>query len=86
MRMGEVVADCIPANETPRSMAEMMMGANLTPPERTGKAAAGEPHLVVKGLNVASTHTHGTDLQDINFEVRAGEVLGIAGIAGNGQQ
>jgi simple sugar transport system ATP-binding protein len=86
MRVGEVVADCDPAKETPRSMAEMMMGANLTPPERTDKAAAGQPHLVVKGLNVASTHTHGTDLQDIDFEVRAGEVLGIAGIAGNGQQ
>jgi ABC-type uncharacterized transport system ATPase subunit len=86
LRMGEVVADCNPAEETPRSMAEMMMGANLTPPVRAGKAAAGEPQLVVKDLNVASTHTHGTDLKDINFEVRAGEVLGIAGIAGNGQQ
>ena len=86
MRMGEVVADCDPSKETPRSMAELMMGANLTPPERSGRAPAGAPHLVVKGLNVASTHTHGTDLQDIDFEVRAGEVLGIAGIAGNGQQ
>ena len=86
MRMGEVVADCDPAKETPRSMAEMMMGANLTPPQRTGRATAGASQLVVKGLNVASSHVHGTDLKDINFEVRAGEVLGIAGIAGNGQQ
>lgn len=86
MRMGEVVADCDPAKETPRSMAEMMMGANLTPPERTCKTAPGELQLVVKGLNVASAHAHGTDLKDINIEVRAGEVLGIAGIAGNGQQ
>ena len=86
MRMGEVVADCDPAKETPRSMAELMMGENLTPPERTGKAALGAPQLVVKGLNVASSHTHGTELKDINFEVRSGEVLGIAGIAGNGQQ
>jgi simple sugar transport system ATP-binding protein len=86
MRMGEVVADCDPAKETPRSMAEMMMGANLTPPERPGKATPGKPQLVVKSLNVASAHTHGTDLQDISFEVRSGEVFGIAGIAGNGQQ
>jgi len=86
MRMGEVVAECDPAEETPRSMAELMMGANLTPPERTAKAATGKAQLVVQGLNVASSHTHGTDLKDINFEVRAGEVLGIAGIAGNGQQ
>ena len=86
MRMGEVVAECDPAEETARSMAEMMMGANLTPPERPGKAGPGEPQLIVKNLNVASAHTHGTDLKDISFEVRAGEVLGIAGIAGNGQQ
>ncbi|NNE85178.1 MAG: ABC transporter ATP-binding protein [Alphaproteobacteria bacterium] len=86
MRMGEVVADCNPAEETPRSMAEMMMGGNLTPPERTGKAVPGEPQLIVKALNVASSHSHGTDLKDIDFQVRAGEVLGIAGIAGNGQQ
>ncbi|MCZ6587541.1 MAG: ABC transporter ATP-binding protein [Alphaproteobacteria bacterium] len=86
MRMGEVVADCNPAEETPRSMAEMMMGANLTPPERTGKATLGAPQLIVKDLNVASSHSHGTDLKELNFEVRDGEVLGIAGIAGNGQQ
>lgn len=86
MRMGEVVDTCDPAEETPRSMAEMMMGGNLTPPERTGKATLGDPQLIVKSLNVASSHSHGTDLKDIDFQVRAGEVLGIAGIAGNGQQ
>ncbi len=86
MRMGEVVAECDPAKETARSMAELMMGANLTPPERAGNGAEGEPQLVVRGLNVASAHTHGTDLKDVSFEVRAGEVFGIAGIAGNGQQ
>ena len=86
MRMGEVVADCDPAEETPRSMAEMMMGGNLTPPERTGKATLGAPQLIVKDLNVVSSDSHGTDLKEVNFEVRNGEVLGIAGIAGNGQQ
>ncbi|MDA0653331.1 MAG: ATP-binding cassette domain-containing protein, partial [Proteobacteria bacterium] len=46
----------------------------------------GEPQLVVRGLNVTSVHIHGTDLKDVDFEVRRGEVFGIAGIAGNGQQ
>ncbi len=86
MRMGEVVAECDPTKETARSMAELMMGENLNPPERPGKMPPGVPQLVVKNLNVASAHTHGTDLKDVNFEVRSGEVLGIAGIAGNGQQ
>ncbi len=86
MRMGEVVAECDPTKESPRSMAELMMGENLTPPERTGKMPPGVPQLEVNNLNVASAHTHGTDLKDISFEVRSGEVFGIAGIAGNGQQ
>ncbi len=85
MRMGEVVDDCIPSEESPRSMAEMMMGANLISPERPDKAGDGTPHLMVRNLNRASTHQHGVDLKDINFEVRTGEILGIAGIAGNGQ-
>lgn len=86
MRMGEVVHRCDPATETPRSMAEMMMGGNLAPPKRTGKPAPGAPQLVVRNLNVTSPHVHGTDLKNVSFEVRSGEVFGIAGIAGNGQQ
>ena len=86
MRMGEVVADCIPENETPRSMAEMMMGANLVSPERPDKQVPGDAQLVVRNLSIDSQHQHGVDLKDVNFEVRAGEVLGIAGIAGNGQR
>ena len=86
MRMGEVVCECIPTEETPRSMAEMMMGANLVSPERADKAAPGAPQLIVRGLNIDSPHQHGVDLKNISIEVRAGEILGIAGIAGNGQR
>lgn len=85
MRMGEVVDGCDPAQETARSMAEMMMGANLVNPERRDSGELGDPQLIVKGLNIASSHPHGVDLKDINFDVRRGEILGIAGIAGNGQ-
>jgi simple sugar transport system ATP-binding protein len=86
MRMGEVVADCTPANETARSMAEMMMGENLMSPERTDRKIDGVARLEVKNLTAVSTHQHGTDLHDLNMRVRAGEILGIAGIAGNGQR
>ena len=85
MRMGEVVAECNTAEETARSMAEMMMGANLVSPERAGTSNLGPPQLIVKDLSIESHHQHGVDLKDINFEVRRGEILGIAGIAGNGQ-
>lgn len=85
MRMGEVVAECKPADETARSMAEMMMGQNLVSPERADSVEQGPPQLIVKDLSIKSRHQHGIDLKYINFEVRGGQVLGIAGIAGNGQ-
>ena len=86
MRMGEVVADCTPSQETARSMAEMMMGENLVSPERGQRKAVGAARLSVRNLNAVSTHQHGTDLASVSFEVCDGEVFGIAGIAGNGQR
>jgi simple sugar transport system ATP-binding protein len=67
-------------------MAELMMGANLVMPERRAHPIEGRPLLVVRDLDLVSPYQHGTDLRDIGFEVRAGEILGVAGIAGNGQR
>jgi simple sugar transport system ATP-binding protein len=86
MRAGEVVAECSPENETARSMAEMMMGADLISPQRAGRRTDGAIKLSIANLNMLSPYQHGTDLKDINLHVRAGEVLGVAGIAGNGQR
>jgi simple sugar transport system ATP-binding protein len=86
MRMGEVVASCTPKEETPLSMAEMMMGANLVSPERIIGKGEAKPQLVVRNLNAKSPHQYGVNLKGISFEVRSNEVLGIAGIAGNGQR
>ena len=86
MRMGEVVAECTPEEETARSMAEMMMGENLVSPERTDRDTDGAVRLEIRNLTAVSGHQHGTDLHDVNLQVRAGEVLGVAGIAGNGQR
>ena len=86
MRMGEVVAECTPEQETARSMVEMMMGENLVSPERSDRETDGVVRLEIKNLTAASEHQHGTDLHEVNLLVRAGEVLGVAGIAGNGQR
>ena len=56
-------------------------GTVLTPPEK----APGDVALEVRGLSVKSLNPFGTSLKDISFTVRKGEVLGIGGVAGNGQ-
>ena len=84
LRRGKVVATCIPREKTARELAEAMVGTTLTPPERTG-TLPGAVALEVSGLTVASANPFGTSLKDISFAVRKGEVLGIGGVAGNGQ-
>ena len=86
MRMGEVVAECTPNKETARSMAEIMMGVNLISPRRADHRTDGEVRLKLEDLSAVSNHQHGTNLTSVNLRVHAGEVLGIAGIAGNGQR
>ncbi|MCE6950719.1 ABC transporter ATP-binding protein [Cereibacter sphaeroides] len=84
LRRGKVVATCTPRERSAREMAELMVGSVLTPPERHA-TPKGEVALEVAGLSVASPIPFGTSLKDISFKVRRGEVLGIAGVAGNGQ-
>jgi len=84
LRGGRVVADCDPREETAKSLAEMMIGTSLSFPERQ-ELDLGDERLVVEALSAKSSDPFGTDLVDISFSVRAGEILGIAGVAGNGQ-
>ncbi len=84
LRQGKVVAECDPTKEDTRSLAEMMIGKSLTPPSyelnKTGKKK-----FVVRKLSRMVENERGISLQNISFEVRAGEIFGIAGVAGNGQ-
>jgi simple sugar transport system ATP-binding protein len=84
LRRGKVVATCRPKEKTARELAEMMVGETLTPPER-GQKAAGAVALDVTGLSAASPNPFGTSLQNVHMAVQQGEILGIAGVAGNGQ-
>ena len=84
LRRGKVVATCTPREKSARDLAEMMVGETLTPPARNAKAK-GAVALEVTGLSVRSPNPFGTALKDISFAVQKGEILGIAGVAGNGQ-
>ncbi|QQA42114.1 ABC transporter ATP-binding protein [Pelagovum pacificum] len=84
LRLGKVVGGCDPRETSAREMAEMMVGGTLHVPERE-PSEGGEVLLSVAGLSAPSPRAFGTSLKDISFEVRRGEVLGIGGVAGNGQ-
>jgi general nucleoside transport system ATP-binding protein len=84
LRHGQVVGECVPKEQTARKMAEMMVGASLHTPVKKN-LHPGEVILNLQGLSLTSKNPFGTDLKDINVAVRAGEVLGIGGVAGNGQ-
>jgi len=86
MRQGRVVAQCDPRGETTRRLAELMIGSEVkSPAPRPHVAGDGAPRLVVDRLSTASAHEFGADLREISFAVARGRILGIAGIAGNGQ-
>lgn len=84
LRLGKVVGDCIPAQSTAREMAEMMVGTALDIPTKT-PGAAGEMIYRVDDLSVPASGQFGTALKDITLEARKGQILGIGGVAGNGQ-
>jgi simple sugar transport system ATP-binding protein len=86
LRDGKVTGDCIPSRETPKSMARLMIGKELPVPEHTAPVELGEVRLQLNRLSKPSDDPFGTDLQDIDLELRSGEILGIAGVSGNGQR
>lgn len=84
LRLGKNVGECIPAETSASEMAELMVGSALTPPER-GDREFGEVALDVSGLSVPAPSAFGTALRNVHMTVRRGEILGIGGVAGNGQ-
>ena len=84
LRLGKNVGECIPAETSASEMAELMVGAALTPPKR-GKRDLGEVAMDISGLSVPSPSAFGTALRNVHLTGRQGEILGIGGVAGNGQ-
>ncbi len=85
LRDGRRVADCIPAEETAQSLAEKMIGRRIEQPIGKAPRQPGQPGLRVLELRTGSDTPHGISLSDMSFTINEGEILGIAGIAGNGQ-
>ena len=85
LRGGRLVDTCDPRVETSRSMAEKMIGGNLKDIQKPAHRHFGDEKLVVNGLSLAGHGHFGVPLKDVSFRVHAGEIFGIAGVAGNGQ-
>ena len=84
MRRGEVVGTTTPQETSEQGLAAMMVGREVLLRVEKGPATPGEVVLDVKNLTVEDDQGHAT-VRDITFQVRAGEILGIAGVQGNGQ-
>ncbi|HSI47600.1 MAG TPA: ABC transporter ATP-binding protein [Ideonella sp.] len=85
LRGGKVTGEVDPTQETNASLSRLMIGAE--PPQlRHETRAAGNVVMAVKGLSLPQRDPFGTTLKDIAFDVKAGEIVGVAGVSGNGQQ
>ena len=85
LRGGKVTGTCDPRTETNATLARMMIGGELPRPHHR-EQAAGSPALVVDALDLEADDPFGTTLRAISITVHAGEIVGIAGVSGNGQK
>lgn len=85
LRGGKFIAEVDPKVESSASLARLMVGADVPRPPRHMTHELGEPRLLLKNLNLKGDGSRGSALYDINLEIRAGEIVGVAGVAGNGQ-
>jgi general nucleoside transport system ATP-binding protein len=85
LRAGRVTGEVVPALETNASLSRLMIGAE--PPALPQRPPRQGPVVLrVHQLQLPRLDPFGTDLHPISFDVHAGEVLGLAGVSGNGQQ
>ncbi len=85
LRGGRVSGDCVPAECSDLDLARLMVGDAEGLEAEYPKAEGGTPFLRVEGLSWHNADPFGVSLEEIALDVRAGEIVGIAGVAGNGQ-
>ncbi|MCO6188380.1 ABC transporter ATP-binding protein [Rhizobium sp. L1K21] len=85
LRAGEVTGNVDPREHDAHDLAQMMIGRDMPEPAPVVEVEKGEKRLELIGLNYAPDDPFAVALSDITLSVRGGEILGIAGISGNGQ-
>ena len=85
LRAGKKVATCDPRRETAASLARMMVGGEIGEVKAASGRAVTVPRLVINDLSLVPDDPHGVTLRNVSLEVKGGEIVGLAGVAGNGQ-
>jgi simple sugar transport system ATP-binding protein len=84
LRQGRNVGTCVPRDTPAREMAEMMVGVAFSAPSGA-RHDPGEVALTLDALSLPAPSAFGTALRAVSLDLRRGEILGIGGVAGNGQ-
>src|SRR5665811_2549211 len=84
MRRGRMVATVDPDDVDAKQLAELMVGSELPTPKTTGSTVTDVVELSIRGLEALSSDGRRV-LDDVTFDIRQGEIVGIAGVEGNGQ-
>jgi simple sugar transport system ATP-binding protein len=85
LRHGRVTGACDPKQETTGSLARMMVGSDVASIQHGDRGEKGSIQLEIAGLSVPARTPFAVSLKAVSLRVRAGEILAIAGVAGNGQ-
>lgn len=85
LRHGANVGTCVPVETSARDMAEMMVGSSFANPIQSAAHSPGAVVLEARDLAVSARAGFGTALRSASFTLHRGEVLGLGGVAGNGQ-
>ena len=84
LRGGKLVQSCVPQKHSQKELAEMMIGKKLTELARSN-INVGSDIFSIKNLSCQSDDMYGVDLIDVSLTLKQGSIVGIAGVAGNGQ-
>jgi len=84
LRGGKLVQSCIPQEHSQKELAEMMIGKKLTE-LALSNISVGSDIFSIKNLTRESDDMYGVHLHDISLTMKQGSIVGIAGVAGNGQ-